>query len=363
MAALLQTPPQAPLPASAAIDRQIAALLDDHGKAGDAEGIAGRLKALIARGLDRIPLPAHGATKERWQCLAAVARHDLALVKLYESHTDALAILQEIDELHVPRPGCAYAVWASESRLSPLTIRSRDTCLPEGAVVTLDGRKAWCSGARVVDMALMTASDERGERWLLEVDLGAPGIRIDDHSWRAVGMRDSGSFDVVCDAVPARIVGCARAYLDRPGFWHGGAGVAACWYGAAASIGTLVRDLQIGRDDVHALAHLGAIDCALASGRALLRECAAQIDAKPAADFSYRALRVRSAIADMAESVVHHAARALGPGPLCNDAQLARLVADLPIFIRQCRAEHDLVEQSRALLADRKRMPTAGWEL
>lgn len=359
MAALLETA----LPAALAIDRQIAALLDDHDMAGAALSIDERLKALVAAGLDRIPLPAQGATKKRWQCLAEVARHDLVLVKLYESHTDALAILQEIDTRHVPRPGVAYAVWASESRLSPLTIRGRPARLHENSFVVLDGRKAWCSGARVVDMALMTACDETGAQWLLEVDLGAPGITIDEAAWRAVGMCDSGSFDVVCDGVAARIVGGARAYLERPGFWHGGAGVAACWYGAAASIGTLVRDLQVGRDDVHAQAHLGAIDCALASGRALLRECAAQIDAMPAADFGRKALRVRSAIADIAESVVHHAARALGPGPLCNDAQLARLVADLPIFIRQCRAEHDLAAQSRALLADQERMRTAGWEL
>ena len=227
----------------------------------------------------------------------------------------------------------------------------------------------------MVDMALMTASDEEGRRWLVEVDLASSGITIDESAWKAVGMRDSASFDVVCDSVPARIVGHANAYLERPGFWHGGAGVAACWFGAAAAIGTLVRDLQVGRGeahanvhansyaDAHALAHLGAIDCALASGQALLRECAAEIDTWPAVDFGRRAMRARSAIADIAESVIHHAARAVGPGPLCNDARMARLVADLPIFIRQCRAEHDLVAQSRALLADAREMNEIGWAL
>lgn len=53
---------------------------------------------LIAAGLDRLPLPGagHGATLERWRCLAVVAGHDLSLLKLYEGHTDALAILAEL---------------------------------------------------------------------------------------------------------------------------------------------------------------------------------------------------------------------------------------------------------------------------
>lgn len=381
MAALPQTAPpisaRTSLASSDPIDSRIAAFLnaDEASRAPAAQ----LFKALIAAGLDRIPFPAHGATLERWRCLAEVARHDLALVKLYESHTDALAILDEIETRHAAQPGVAYAVWASESREHPLKIRGSGGHLDDGSPVTLDGRKTWCSGARLVDRALVTASDQDGGRWLVELDLASRGIVIDEAAWNAVGMRDSASYTVVCDDVAARIVGGANAYLDRPGFWHGGAGIAACWFGAAAAIATIVGDLQIGRDDVHALAHLGAIDCALASGGALLRECAADIDdeidgerdaesgASSVAGFAHRALRVRSAIADVAEIVIHRAARAVGPGPLCNDARLARLVADLPVFVRQCRAEHDLVAQSRALLsqmrANMRDTRESGWTL
>lgn len=53
------------------------------------------LRALVAAGLDRLPRPGHGATLERWRALAAVGAHDLSLAKLFEGHTDALAILHE----------------------------------------------------------------------------------------------------------------------------------------------------------------------------------------------------------------------------------------------------------------------------
>lgn len=349
------------------IDLRIARILD----AADDVPLEVLVRRLIAGGFDRIPLPGHGATLERWRVLERVARHDLALVKLYESHTDALAILAEIEPPYTPRPGVLYAVWAAEARVDPITIRPAEPassfCDHDASHVVIDGRKSWCSGAGIVDAALMTAVDAAGQRHLVEIDLGSAGITIDRSRWHAVGMRGSGSFDVVCDGVRARIVGAAGSYLERPGFWHGGAGIAACWYGAAAAIGTRVRDLQAGRDDVHALAHLGAIDAALASGGALLRETAHAIDAAPVADAVHIVLRVRGAISDLCDVVVHHAGRAVGAGPLCNEARLAHLFADLPIFVRQSRTEHDRVAQSRALLsesgADSGAAREVGWPL
>lgn len=324
------------------------------------------LRVLLGRGLDRLPLPGGGATLQRWQVLERVARHDLSLAKLYESHVDALAILCEIDGRPRPDPGLIHAVWASEARVDPIAVRRTgivaDRDEQRSTRVVVDGRKSWCSGADLVDIALMTAVDADGARVLVELRLDADGLSIDRSRWHAVGMNRSGSFDVLCNGVHARLVGPNGGYLDRPGFWHGGAGVAACWYGAAAAIGTRVRDLQRQRDDLHALAHLGAIDAALACGAALLRETAAAIDTAPARDAMRIVLRARGAIADLCEEVIHHAVRAVGPGPLCNEADLAQRIADLPIFIRQSRAEHDRVAQSRALLADADERDI-GWTL
>jgi hypothetical protein len=51
------------------------------------------LRELVSVGLDKLPMPGDGHTLERWRTLAAVAACDLGLAKLYEGHTDALAIL------------------------------------------------------------------------------------------------------------------------------------------------------------------------------------------------------------------------------------------------------------------------------
>ena len=41
--------------------------------------------------------------------------------------------------------------------------------------------------------------------------------------------------------------------------------------------------------------------------------------------------------------------RALGPGPMCKDAAMARRFADLPVFMRQSHAERDQEALGRRL--------------
>ena len=45
--------------------------------------------------LDRLPLPGHGDTWERFEILASLAEEDLSLARLGEGHADALGILDE----------------------------------------------------------------------------------------------------------------------------------------------------------------------------------------------------------------------------------------------------------------------------
>lgn len=71
------------------------------------------LHALIDAGFDRLALAGQGATLERWRMLAALASGDLRLVKLFEGHTDALAIMAETGEGYVPASAQVWDVWAA----------------------------------------------------------------------------------------------------------------------------------------------------------------------------------------------------------------------------------------------------------
>jgi alkylation response protein AidB-like acyl-CoA dehydrogenase len=325
-------------------------------KRGSATDTAHALQALIDAGLDRLPRPGHGATLERWRALAAVAACDLALVKLYEGHTDALAIIAEIGDGFVPEGGQAWGVWAAE----PPTARVVAKVVSDGGgEIALQGTKAWCSGAASVSHALVTAWNERDEPILAAVDLRQPGIHVTDEGWMAVGMSASASVDVHFDNARATRIGAPHAYLERAGFWHGGGGIAACWFGAAAAIGNFVKQDAARRADPYKLAHLGAIDTALSSTASLLRETAAQIDREPHADALPGAFRARLAAERAAIEVIERAGRALGAAPLCRNRHFASLMADLPVFIRQSHAERD-----EAALAERiVKEESSAWNL
>jgi alkylation response protein AidB-like acyl-CoA dehydrogenase len=230
-------------------------------------------------------------------------------------------------------------VWAAQPPGSGLTT----TRAARGWRLT--GLKQYCSGARVCTGALVTAAAPDGMR-LFAVATG--GLTPVPGSWPATGMAGSDTLNVDFDDVPAEPVGPPGGYTGRPGFTHGGVGVAACWYGGARAIADALLGAARRRDvGPHALAHLGAADIALTSARAALDRAADEIDADPS-DLDragpVRALRVRAQVEAAAAEVMTRVGRALGAGPLGHDEAHARRVADLTVYLRQHHAERDLAQ-------------------
>ncbi|HEY2042535.1 MAG TPA: hypothetical protein VGH11_07645 [Jatrophihabitans sp.] len=310
-----------------------------------------RLFELIAAGQGDIAVPGRGSTLSRWQTLARVASEDLALVKLFEGHTDAIAILDELGSTWLGSTG-VWGTWAAEPPQAKLRLHRR------GDRVRLSGRKAWCSGADIVTHSLVTCWDEQDRQCLAAVDMTDPGVMVTKQGWNAIGMGLVASPDVLFDDAEAVTVGLADDYVTRPGFWHGGCGIAACWYGGALPLAQALVEAVQRRAEPHAEAHLGAVDVALRSLRALLIEGATWIDENPHESAQGLALRLRAAADETATLVHTRVGRGLGAGPLCRDPDIAQRFADLPVFIRQTHAERDLAELGRLVARG-----SGGWSL
>ncbi len=306
------------------------------------------LQALVADGFDQLPAPGGGRTLQRWQALSAVAAHDLSLAKLYEGHTDALAILGELSQPSAAPPLSSWGVWAAEAPGARVLIEADRAA---GATrVRLGGVKSWCSGAAFVSHGLLTAwhGDGRGPQ-LVAVALRQPGVSVRADAWQAVGMSGSASVDVTFDAAHAELVGQPGEYLSRAGFWQGGAGIAACWHGGATFLASQLQRAVTQAQASAAMpslpsfrqAALGRIDTELTATAALLRDAARWIDAHPRDDAREVALRVRLRAENAARAVLDIAGAALGATPFCRDARFARMAADLPVFIRQSHGERD----------------------
>jgi alkylation response protein AidB-like acyl-CoA dehydrogenase len=283
-----------------------------------------------------LPLPGSGATWRRWAAFADLAEEDLSLARLAEGHADAVAILAELGGPR-PEPGSRWGVWAANPPGPNVTASLRD-----GGWV-LRGTKQYCSGARVCTHAVVAARVGDEQR-LFAVEVA--GLEPQAGSWPATGMAGSDTLDVGFLAVPAEAVGPPGGYTARPGFSHGGAGVAACWYGGARGVArTLVRAAAKRDVGPHALAHLGAVDIALRTTRVALVRAAEEIDADPGdlrGEGTIRALRVRALAEATASDVLARTGRALGAGPLSHDEAHSRAVADLTVYLRQHHAERDL---------------------
>ena len=317
----------------------------------EAQAAAGDVPAALAL-LPRLaatPLPGRGATAELWSTLASLAAVDLTVARVAEPHLDALAILDQAGAA-APPPGSTWGVWAAHAPGSRLVATPTD----DGGH-RLDGTKPWCSLARSVDHAVVTAHTSETTRRAFVVDLRHPGATHDDPTgWVSRGLVDLVSVATHYDGVPATPVGADEWYLTRPGFAWGGMGVAACWYGAAVALArTLAAACARREPDQVALMHLGAVDAQLHAARMVLGGAAADVDAGRAdgEPGALLAARVRSVVATTCEDVMVRVGHALGPAPLTSDAAHAARVADLTVYLRQHHAERDEAALGRAALS------------
>ena len=309
---------------------------------------------LLQAGQLDLPLPGGGETGRRLEALAEFARRDLSAGRLIEAHADACAILAEASH---EAPDGLFGVWASEGP------SSRVLAAPESHGWRLDGMKQYCSGLGIVDHALVTARGPDGNLLFL-VSLDRPGIAFDGSTWRTDALAATATGTVTIEDLrlpPSHLVGDPGFYLERPGFWHGAVGVAACWAGGAAAVAEAFRESE--REDAHTFAHAGAVEAERWSIGALLDAAAREIDGDPldaSGRARVRALVVRHLVERACRDVIDRAGRALGPGPLALDEEHRRRVADLTLYIRQHHAERDLEQLGRLARALRIAPPAPG---
>jgi hypothetical protein len=286
------------------------------------------------------PDPGTGATAHRFAALTAINRRSLSIGRLFEGHADGRSILREaaLD----PPPG-PLAVWASEGPNADPVVLEQAAGVP-----CISGEKRFCSGASLVHSALVTVHTERGEDALVLVDLDSPTVVVAEPDWAGLGMREADTRTVRFDRAPvAARVGPCGWYLDRPGFWHGAVGVAACWLGGAEALAETLRTSV--SDEPHAVADLGAVEAELCAMRAVLAVAAAEIDADPTDRTAAhrRALSVRAAVERGCRAVADHVTSGLGPRALAFDRDHSQRVADLQVYLGQHHGRRDLEQLGR----------------
>lgn len=311
--------------------------------------------ALRASGYTRLTLPRErgglGATLEEYaaaQLALGEANAALALVLAMHTHVVGAAF----QGLTLPEPmlealaqasveGRLVNALASEPELGSPSRGGlpRTAAMPQGDGWRVTGRKTWATGARALDLAVVSAGTPEGEVVRLLVDLGAPGVGIQPTWADALALRGSGSHDVTFAGVHVPGDHLAPPSPGHPAssawFWTA---IAATYLGVGfaalhslvdyarermptalgAPIATLPRVQE----------HVGRIAGELHAARALLMEAARAWDTAPTSGAVPGLAAAKAYATNAAVSASDLAVRTAGGAALLPALPLERLLRD-----------------------------------
>ncbi len=277
---------------------------------------------------------------ELMEALLGLGRTDIGLARLVEGHLDAVRILDQAGA--EVEPEALYGVWASRSGATG--VRAEVT----GRTLILNGTLRFASGAGVIDRALVPVWV--GDHHLL-VDLDTAGLPVNTSGWQTEAMTVSHTHTVSIHdhQVPRSTVrGATDFYLDRPGFFPGGVGVAAVWAGGISRVlDTVLTWLEDRRTPAIDL-RLGRIAIQRALATSAVRQGGRQLDTvltateAPSPDeLQHLGTLVRAGVGAAVHAVLDDARTLAGPVGLAFDAPLTHAIADLDLYVRQQNTDGD----------------------
>ena len=283
--------------------------------------------------LEGLPPLGKGNTAGRWNALCSIARRRcLSFARLAEGHADAWAILTEAG---FEKSKGLYGVWASKGEL-----------VLDRSAGTISGLKPFCSGAGVVDRALLSVRDTEGGDLLVEADMRkASSCRISDRSWNSNALTESSTYTLEFADHPISLVHEQVGwYSSRTGFWQGSAGPAACWAGGA--LGLLDWIAKNGDGSLGHRKALAAIRAEKYLLESLLWRFGTEIDlhreCHPEAAISAHSMR--TLVERSCTRIMDEFSQAVGPRAFVADAAVSQRYSDLHLYLRQHHGLRDLLE-------------------
>lgn len=300
----------------------------------DRDALRGAVRQLVA-GPDWAAL----TWSELMEALLGLGRTDIGLARLVEGHLDAVRIAAQAGA--EVEPGALYGVWASRSGATGVRAEMA------GSELILNGTLRFASGAGVIDRALVPVwvSDDHH----LLVDLDTAGLPVDTTGWQTEAMTVSHTHTLLLhDQHVSRstIRGETDFYLDRPGFFPGGVGVAAVWAGGISRVlDTLLDWLGDRRTPVIDL-RLGRIAVQRSLATSAVRQGGRQLDTVLAAtptkdELQHLGTLVRAGVGAAVHAVLDDTRTLAGPVGLAFDAALTHAIADLDLYVRQQNTDGD----------------------
>ncbi|MDN3586236.1 acyl-CoA dehydrogenase family protein [Pedobacter aquatilis] len=321
------------------------------------EEIRESIKTLAKAGLLSIVLPGApldfnlGNTKALLQILKDVGKANLSVGRIFEGHINALHLI------HLYANQDQKRIWFEEVRTKNFLFAVWNTqesdgihFIPTGQGFELRGSKSFCSGAGVVNRAIVTGNIDTQERngWQMAV-LPMANLnqhKIDKNSWQPLGMKASCSYKVDFSAYPVSaedLLSSPGIYLKQPYFSAGAIRFAAVQLGGAEAIAadtlSFLKNLSRTADPIQRL-RLSSISTQLISGRLWISRAGEEFDklhgqSEHGAALVTLANMARVMVEEICLLIIQDSNKCVGARGLMRPGSLERLHRDLTFYLRQ----------------------------
>jgi alkylation response protein AidB-like acyl-CoA dehydrogenase len=273
--------------------------------------------------------------------LRRIGASHLSLARLYEGHVNAFQLIWTYGDTAQRQALCRYVaeggwlgVWNAPHPTGPLTLSSTN-----GAYV-LDGRKAYASGAGLINRPLVPAQHEHLGYVMVWPTAGYQVGAKDE--WEMHGMRASVTLPIHYHQAPvasADIIGADNDYHREPLFTTGAWRFLAAQLGAGERLGrcAALALVRAGREgDPHQQARMADIAMALETAALWVERarCAADDDAGNAASL-HTVRMARLAVEQQLLAVMQWVHRSVGLSAFRRDNPIERITRDLETYLRQ----------------------------
>lgn len=285
------------------------------------------------------------------QQLKAVGRSNGAIGRIYEGHINTLYLI------HLYATPAQKEYWYEEVLLHKKlfgvwnTDSGRGISFTQGNTVQVDGAKGFCSGANLVDYALIGGkTDQPGEKsdWQMVIVpmREVEEYRIDRNSWKPMGMKASVSYTIDFSGIELE----HNALLGQPGDYHlapyflGGAiRFAAVQLGMAEAVYTKTLDFLRGLnrvEDPFQKMRIGKMAMAIHAAQLWIQQAGVNFDAWKHSEQTHAQLvayanLTRLSIETACLEVLQLSTLCVGAKGLMAPGDLERWHRDLAYYLRQ----------------------------
>jgi len=283
--------------------------------------------------------------------LKNVGKANLSVGRIYEGHINTLYLIHLYGSEEqraryyneVKEHGYLFGIWNTQDNLGLNFIETNS-----GLQVT--GMKTFCSGALLVDRALITGNISTAQRdgWQMAVlemaKIERSNIYIE--SWKPLGMKASGSYTVDFSGYQlngSELIGDPGIYLNQPHFSGGAIRFAAVQLGGAECICEETIDyLRVLKrtEDPFQRVRIAKIVSLLMSGKLILEQAAEHYDEWVEEDDMSEQLiafanMTRVVIEDTCLQIMEESNRCVGARGLMEPSPLGLFFRDLSFYLRQ----------------------------